>query len=833
MLLVMWTAQMPPDIGEITVLGGRASWSNVGINVTKPDGTTQSFVIPQTDPVGGGYVAFVPTVVGTYSVYSWFPETWKNSTVANQQSHYTAAVSDPVSFTVQQDPIPTWPETPLPDGYWTRPINNANHLWYVLGGNWLGGQYQQPLGAGGSGGSFGAAGGSSWRLVQGEGPESPHILWTKPYWAGGMMDPAFGTTGYVASHYQFDFSSIVIMQGKIYYPARKDAHSTQGWLTVDLYTGETLFFDNNTLGNSPTPSFGQIYNYESPNQHGGMPYLWRTQSSMPGNPGGVNGTIWEMCDGYTGTANHVTYVANVSSGGTGVYGKDGSILRYSLVNYGTAAAPNYYLQVWNTSAISTMIATRTGTTAWQWRPSGGGFGGGPALNAITFHNGATGYSTNVSIGDIRGPQNAIVNQTGSIQAVREDKYVIIGTAGSNDERGIVQGFMSAYSLEYGKWGTKLWTVPFTPPQGSLVNNVTISLTAVFPEDNVIMFNNANLLKRWGYSLKTGEKLWESAPEPQENYYTMQTNYYQGLLLATGFSGVMLAYNITTGKIVWNYTARNVGFESPYGNYPINIFALCDGKIYTLTGEHSVSQPIWRGPNMRCINATDGTEIWKLMNFGANGGASLGGLYEFMADGKVVGLNLYDMSIYCVGKGPSTTTVSAPQTVPALGSSVMLTGTVTDQSPSGKRNTNDRLDFVLKGTPAISDADQEAWMEYMFMQQAIPTNAKGVEVTLDAIDPNNNYIHIGTTTSDINGNYGFEFKPEVPGAYQIIATFAGSKAYGSSFGSTYMAVGPEATPTPTVEQIVQLPPFEMYLILATVVLLIAIAIVGFLLLRKKP
>ena len=125
----------------------------------------------------------------------------------------------------------------------------------------------------------------------------------------------------------------------------------------------------------------------------------------------------------------------------------------------------------------------------------------------------------------------------------------------------------------------------------------------------------------------------------------------------------------------------------------------------------------------------------------------------MADGKVVGLNLFDTMIYCVGKGPSATTVSAPPKVSVHGTSVMMTGTVTDQSPSGKRNTNDRLDFVLKDTPAISDEDQEAWMEYMFMQQAIPTNAKGVEVTLDAIDPNNNFIHIGTTTSDITGKFG--------------------------------------------------------------------------------
>ena len=51
----------------------------------------------------------------------------------------------------------------------------------------------------------------------------------------------------------------------------------------------------------------------------------------------------------------------------------------------------------------------------------------------------------------------------------------------------------------------------------------------------------------------------------------------------------------------------------------------------------------------------------------------------MADGILVGLNYFDNELYAFGKGPSATTVSAPQTVPSLGSSVMITGTVTDQT----------------------------------------------------------------------------------------------------------------------------------------------------------
>jgi len=163
--------------------------------------------------------------------------------------------------------------------------------------------------------------------------------------------------------------------------------------------------------------------------------------------------------------------------------------------------------------------------------------------------------------------------------------------------------------------------------------------------------------------------------------------------------------------------------------------------------------------------------------------------------------IFDNELYAFGKGPSATTVSAPQSSAIVGSVLTITGTVTDQTSSGRRNSNDLYDFTLKGTPAISDASMKPWMEYLFQQQAKPTNATGVPVSLHAIDPNGNYIPIGDVTSDMTGAYGCAFTPQVPGTYQIVATFAGSNAYGPSSAQTYMAVGEPATtsiPTPTTQ-----------------------------------
>ena len=162
---------------------------------------------------------------------------------------------------------------------------------------------------------------------------------------------------------------------------------------------------------------------------------------------------------------------------------------------------------------------------------------------------------------------------------------------------------------------------------------------------------------------------------------------------------------------------------------------------------------------------------------------------------------------------------------------MIRGTVTDQSPGAKK-----FQQYPEGTPAISDADQEAWMEYLYAQQAMPTNAKGVEVTLDTIDPNGNFVHIGTATSDMSGLFSYVFTPEIPGKYTIIATFAGSASYYSSYAETAIGISEApavpAAPEPAPAQ----PPLDMYILYATVAIIIAIAIVGIMIvrmLRKRP
>ena len=126
------------------------------------------------------------------------------------------------------------------------------------------------------------------------------------------------------------------------------------------------------------------------------------------------------------------------------------------------------------------------------------------------------------------------------------------------------------------------------------------------------------------------------------------------------------------------------------------------------------------------------------------------------------------------------------------------------------------------------------MLYVYKNFERPADATGVPVKLEAIDPNNNYQDLGTTTSDAYGNYGFTFTPETEGQYMIIATFAGSKAYYGSTTTTYLTVGEALSPTTPIEPEEPTAAFittEIAIILAVIAVAV-IGIVGYFVLKKR-
>jgi hypothetical protein len=137
---------------------------------------------------------------------------------------------------------------------------------------------------------------------------------------------------------------------------------------------------------------------------------------------------------------------------------------------------------------------------------------------------------------------------------------------------------------------------------------------------------------------------------------------------------------------------------------------------------------------------------------------------------------------------------------------------------------------------MSDASQSAWMEYVYMQKPMPTDVTEVQVTLNVLDANGNFRQIGTTTSNTDGTYSYQWTPDIPGNYTVYASFAGSQSYWPSHAATAFAVDPAAaTPAPTAAPIQSAA--DMYFVPAVAGIIVAIVIVGavlaLLMLRKRP
>ena len=336
-----------------------------------------------------------------------------------------------------------------------------------------------------------------------------------------------------------------------------------------------------------------------------------------------------------------------------------------------------------------------------------------------------------------------------------------------------------------------------------------------------------------FDLVSGKQLWQSPTmdypwdAPAFGAYDIGSAY--GMIYRSAYSGVY-AFDWNTGNIVWKFEAPvPAAFETPYiDSNGTSIYSwnggmlIADGKVFTYNTEHSPSEPITRGWKLFAINATTGTNVWNITAYSGSrtfrGGA---------ADGYLAFDNFYDAYMTVFGRGISQTTVTAPTTTVPMGTSVLIQGTVMDQSPA------------QPNTPCVSASSMGTQMEYLHMQQPIAgiwNNATitGIPVTLTAIDSNNNAVIIGTvTTNGYYGTFAYTWSPPKEGAYTITASFSGDDSYGSSSAATGLSIGAApSTPTPVPTQAAQaLPPIELYFAASTIALIIAIAI-AVLIIKKR-
>ena len=235
-------------------------------------------------------------------------------------------------------------------------------------------------------------------------------------------------------------------------------------------------------------------------------------------------------------------------------------------------------------------------------------------------------------------------------------------------------------------------------------------------------------------------------------------------------------------------------------------------------------PIPRHGMTVCINAANGDIVFTL-NGGIRNSAT--------ANGYIIGIGDYDGNYWAIGKGPTSTTVTAQQ---QLDGSALIQGSVIDTSPIAQEYAS-KVKFA-NGVPAVSDADMSEWMDYLYMQNATllnnPPFPNGVSVTLTAIGSDGSVIDIGKTkTNGFYGTFAQAWTPPKEDTYQIIATFEGSESYYSSGAATAVTVG-QATESPT-QPVVEVPDYTMTIIgvgIAIIVVVVIAVAVAVLLLRKR-
>ena len=149
--------------------------------------------------------------------------------------------------------------------------------------------------------------------------------------------------------------------------------------------------------------------------------------------------------------------------------------------------------------------------------------------------------------------------------------------------------------------------------------------------------------------------------------------------------------------------------------------------------------------------------------------------------------------------------------------------------------NEQAANFPNGVPCVSDASMNRWMEYVYMQQPMPTNTTGVPITISVLDANGNYRTIGQTTSDTSGTFAFNWTPDITGEFAIYASFDGSESYYPSSAATHIYTADPPT-EPAATEAPQPSMADQYFIpmsTAIIVLIIVVAAVLLLAQRKRP
>jgi hypothetical protein len=780
--------------------------SDYKVTLTKPDGSTDEIVMDSYPADGTAWFEYVVDQPGTWKLKFDFPGGYfpaGNYTVPpgvsmagytesyTRSVYYAPASTRETELIVQNEPVNSWLPAALPSDYWTRPVSPENREWQTILGDY-------PW--------YGPGGGEGWPentnvywsarykftpYVQ--APNTAHIVWKRQGAIGGLIGGSQGFLSFTSG----GGTPTIIYQGRAYQTVTKASQTGTGsqtyWQCYDLRTGD-LYWERPIYSGESAPSYIE-YSQSDPAVSGGGADVGVTVNLLA-----LTSTRLVKYNPYTGAVTlNVSLPQFTETAGA----------------FGAAPPSQYYM---NGYALSVQVIN---STERNWR----------LINWTTFGNTANftqRIQSNISFA---------TNSLGQFQDYESQMCFVVREPNALDATGLnpVASFPyvdiyidNATGIRHG-----MRIMAFNLKTGQMAYNITMDeepyKTADMPYSQPTALSDHGklaILMRKGYfnvyNSLTGQFLFKTETmdypwdEPGFGAYDIQSAY--GMFYREAYSGIY-AFDWETGKIVWKYEAPANPYETPYTNangttvyswYTGGVIA--DGKLYSWNSEHTATQPITRGWRLHCINATTGKGIWNI-----TGSMSPGA----MADGYLTASNSYDGYMYVFGRGKSKTTVETPLTAIPLGQSIVIQGSVLDQSPA------------QPDTPCVAKESMTGWLEYLHMQKVCPNDIKGVPVSLDAYDPNGNFVHIGDVTTDgYSGTYGFTWEPEIAGQHLITATFMGDDSYGSSYASSYVTVS-EATATPTpAATTFTMPPFETYIVGATIAIIIAVVLVGVLTRRKR-
>jgi hypothetical protein len=808
---------------------------NMTVIQTNPDGTTIRLGPFIGDTTGGTFTTFVPDKVGEYK----FKFVYGGQVLDEGNAQWRGLINLPsesktVTLVVQEEAIEAenaWPNTPLPTEWWQTPVSAMNvEQWYKIMGPWLG--Y----------GSVTFASTGSYNVSSFHNPYTPsvnsgHVLWSKVWAAGG---PAGGDAGGTQSshywstrQYQPQYAPVII-NGILYsqrYTTTMGANMGQGIEAIDLYTGKTLW----TLNTTNALRCGMVTLYNEINQYGALgPFIWTTGTLPAADTGGVtiatqSGTTqWNMYDALTGS-----YVLSIVNGSALTIRTDtnGNMMGYFLNN--TAGTEIVYPSrgvsqvVTNTGPHLTCVnmTMAIGQTGGSWQP---------ARNTVREMK--TGYMwskpvpTNIS--------GAAITPALALSSITGNELVLTG--GFIHGQGVggeTAGWLVLATMDM-ETGNVLFAKNLTYASGaeSLLPFTRTSFT--YGNGLFYIMNDVNF-KVEAYDTRTGNRVWNNelkgdngGPPSDYDLFSLKPYVGNGVLYIAGLGGDLWAFESKTGVQRWYTNTTKLlgdpGTESPYGIWPFWVFncaGFTNDVAYFPIG-HEYNPPLFHGAQMVAINNTDGSLVWSELGTYIRSTA--------IAYGIMLSMNAYDNQIYAFGKGPTQTTISAPSVGVTTATAITITGTVTDISAGAKQD-----EIALRfpnGLPAVSDQSMSKWMEYVYQKQPKPIDTIGVPVTLTVVDSNGNFREIGKTTTDSSGTFGFTWTPDISGAYMVTANYAGSESYYQSSASTYFYASDHATPAPTSTMpagLATTTDLLTYMAVGVIAIIIAIALVGLLLLRKKP